>query len=236
MNCSECGISAPKLSRTKCHNCYMRWWKAQKKAGVPVCRPSMQERFDASCSPQADGCIHWTGYIDRQGYGKFSVSGRMQLAHRVSYELATGAAPEGPALDHTCHNRDLSCQGGPTCLHRRCVNPAHLEPVTRLENLRRSPLVAYGNKPKETCPRGHALDEANTYHHPSGTRKCRECIRDQRKKQMEGERPRAVRDSCRNGHEMTEENTYWHGPYPHCRACRSASKAARRLRVQKKRQ
>lgn len=59
------------------------------------------------------------------GYGKTRYKGKEYLAHRLYYELANGPIPAGMQLDHLCKQRD-------------CVNPAHLEPVTPLENTRRS--------------------------------------------------------------------------------------------------
>lgn len=46
------------------------------------------------------------------------------MAHRVAYELWVGPIPEGMELDHRCKVR-------------ACINPAHLEPVTHAENMRR---------------------------------------------------------------------------------------------------
>ena len=77
---------------------------------------------DWSAGPSA--CWLWVGSRQSMGYGNLSFGGRHQLAHRVAYQLGVGAIPDGLELDHLC--RVL-----------RCVNPAHLEPVTRQENLRR---------------------------------------------------------------------------------------------------
>lgn len=67
------------------------------------------------------GCWVWTGYRDRNGYGRHKV----EWAHRWSYEHHVGPIPERHEIDHTCSNPP-------------CVNPAHLEPVTRLEHARRT--------------------------------------------------------------------------------------------------
>lgn len=77
-------------------------------------------------------CWAWQGSIAPNGYGKLGGS----WAHRLSYETFVGPIPEGLDLDHLCRNRG-------------CVNPDHLEPVTRKENLRRG---LRGKRPRRTCP------------------------------------------------------------------------------------
>lgn len=95
----------------------------------------MAYRIDGSGG--ADACWPWTGVIDPKGYGHLRDQGRWLLAHRVAYTLMRGPIPDGMQLDHLCHTRDVACQAARQCFHRRCVNPAHLEPVSLRENRRR---------------------------------------------------------------------------------------------------
>lgn len=91
--------------------------------------------MDAKSHITASGCWEWTSTRSPDGYGKVVVGYRghgrpvRRFAHRVLYELARGPVPKGLELDHLCRNR-------------ACCNPAHLEPVTRRENVRRGLLPA----------------------------------------------------------------------------------------------
>lgn len=124
------------------------------------------ERFMRKVSHTPKGCWEWTGSRMRGKYnhGQFSVNGRTVLAHRFAYETLVGPIPEGLKLDHLCRN---------PC----CVNPAHLEPVTLLENLRRG-MRSNQNRDKICCLRGHPYDEDNTYVDRRGYRSCRACHRE----------------------------------------------------------
>ena len=136
-----------------------------------------------------DSCWLWPSR-SRSGYGNFRPDGnRSQVAHRAVYEHLVGPIPAGHELDHLCHTRDASCTADLACPHRQCVNPAHLEPVTHAENVRRGRLT---NRRKTTCPRDHPYDEANTYLDPDGRRQCRAC-RDARHAAERGTRHRGPR-------------------------------------------
>lgn len=73
------------------------------------------------------------------GYGVSSLDGKRSVAHRVVWTLLRGPIPDGLDLDHLCRNR-------------LCVNPDHLEPVTRSENLLRG-FAARG------CRNGHMPED-----------------------------------------------------------------------------
>ncbi len=109
-------------------------------------------------------CWEWNAARTGPGYGAFWLSGRTQLAHRVAYELEVREIPEGLDIDHLCRNRG-------------CVNPAHMEPVTRGENVLRGVGFTAENAKKTHCPSGHPYDSDNTYINGSGHRVCRECNR-----------------------------------------------------------
>ncbi len=110
------------------------------------------------------GCHLFLGCLDKYGYGLIVVSGRQQRAHRVAYVLACGPTPEHlPTLDHLCRVR-------------ACINPSHLEPVTRGENVMRGVGFAPLNARKTTCPQGHPYDDTNTIRKRNRNgRQCRQC-------------------------------------------------------------
>lgn len=114
-------------------------------------------------------CWLWTGNLQAYGYGA-------SLPHRKSYRIFHGPIPEGYHVDHLCHNADPTCNAGIECLHRRCVNPDHLEAVPQYTNLMRGRSTAAKNAAKTHCPHGHPFDEENTLHWRRG-RICKACRR-----------------------------------------------------------
>ena len=128
-------------------------------------RGTPEERFWAKVQKDPSGCWLWAAYVMPNGYGKFGVSKECYAyAHRFSYQLAKGEIPEGLDLDHLCRVR-------------HCVNPDHLEPVSRRANLLRGEGHPAKNAAKTHCPSGHPYDERNTY--VWGTnRQCITCRRE----------------------------------------------------------
>lgn len=136
-------------------------------------------QIDTTAGPSS--CWPWRGYRTDDGYGRFGSDNKP--AHRVAYELMRRPIPAGLVLDHTCHNADSACVGGPTCLHRRCVNPTHLEAVRQGDNVLRSKrTMPHRNAAKTHCPQGHAYDSENTRTTFTAAgrqrRDCRACARD----------------------------------------------------------
>lgn len=149
------------------------------------------------------GCWIYTGTINKHGYGALGVGGKSVRAHRLSYQVHVGEIPLGLELDHTCHTRE-NCPGGNGCRHRRCVNPKHLEPVTKTVNVRRGHLFAAEvtshaanfQKAKTHCPQGHEYTPDNvkiirkSLRWPTGMRRCRVCDRKYRKASKAARRQR----------------------------------------------
>lgn len=123
----------------------------------------------AMSEPGADDCIQFGGYVKKDGYGYKKFQGRIYSVHRLAYEANVGPIPDRLTLDHLCHTRSADCLGGP-CRHRSCVNPAHLEPVTMLENSLRST-----KSTKSHCDQGHEFTPENTQVATSNGRSWRAC-------------------------------------------------------------
>lgn len=117
------------------------------------------------------GCWILDGFRDKDGY----VAIHHQRGHRFMYEELVGKIPDGLVLDHLCRVRD-------------CVNPAHLEPVTAVENTKRG-----GSSLKTHCPQGHPYSPENTYYPPRGNeRGCKECRRENTRRYRQRKREEAA--------------------------------------------
>lgn len=76
-----------------------------------------------------DGCWIWQGTVTSRGYGCIG-SGRKSKSittHRLAVIVRDGSIADGMTVDHLCHNRSKCESSGKDCLHRRCVNPDHLD-------------------------------------------------------------------------------------------------------------
>ena len=135
--CIACGRGVKVPRRGMCRRCHMDDLTARGPIDGRVKRDPL-ERLLENVDKSGD-CWLWTGQLNNKGYGLFSYKNQKRAAHVVLWEHTVGLVPAGLELDHLCHTNDPTCRGGAAgCRHRRCVNPAHLEPVTHSENLRRA--------------------------------------------------------------------------------------------------
>ena len=101
-----------------CHNTTIGEWL--KKFNIVTRTPSenaiqWEERINKNGT---NGCWDWTSYVNKKGYG--IISGKK--AHRVSWEFYNDKKiRNGYEIHHKCENK-------------KCVNPAHLQEMTKSEH------------------------------------------------------------------------------------------------------
>ncbi len=133
--------------------------------------PFWFRRFWAKIAVRPWDCWEWTASLRKDGYGRFGIKGVIHTTHVVSYTLLVAPVPSGLTLDHLCRNR-------------KCVNPDHLEIVTRRVNILRGNAPAAINARKTHCNNGHPLEGDNLYTDAKGKRRCKFCTK--------------ANDKCRN--------------------------------------
>lgn len=107
------------------------------------------------------GCWLWDGKTVKDGYGLFCLPGSTGYAHNASMVIHGRTVPKGLQVDHLCRVR---------C----CVNPDHLDIVTRKENVLRGEGITARNARKTHCYRGHPFSGDNLRHYGTD-RCCRTC-------------------------------------------------------------
>lgn len=163
-----------------------------------------KERLLERVERHESGCWIFNGQRNQNGYGVLYVGfedGKRlrQFAHRISYEQFVGPIPTDQRYEihHTCHNPP-------------CVNPAHLQCLTRSQHAR---LNEQSTRP--TCPHGHPWTPENTRFNKHGHRTCRTCDRE---KQLAKRHAAGLKGGpgiqwknkthCPSGHPYSPENTY----------------------------
>lgn len=99
-------------------------------------------------------CWEWTATLTPSGYGqgydRYTITNcTVQFAHRIVYKLYKGDIPKDLDLDHLCKNR-------------KCVNPEHLQPITKKDHRKRTWEQRKKNPPM-FCKHGHPLSGSNLY-------------------------------------------------------------------------
>jgi len=122
-------------------------------------------------------CWMWIGNADKRGYGKIYFNGKGATAHRAIYIHLHGEQPAGNEIDHLCRNP-------------WCVNPDHLESVTKYENIMRGFGFAAINASKKSCKYGHPYSGDNLFVASRGGRGCRMCEKERRLRQNAARRER----------------------------------------------
>ena len=167
-------------------------------------------------------CWTYLGAKNEFGYAQTYYRGQRWMVHRLMYSLLVGPIPTGADLCHTCDNP-------------ACVNPDHLWPGTRQENM--IDCVEKGrhrSSAKTHCMRGHEFTQDNTYVTKRGKRQCLACTRrrfrilagwpedlaDSLERTAKGQRPvgghfsrerkgtSRFKTHCKRGHSMAGENLY----------------------------
>jgi len=113
-----------------------------------------------------ENCWQWHAGKSKAGYGMFNDGTGMKYAHRLSWSAINGPIPSHLVIDHLCRNRS-------------CVNPLHMELVTRGENVLRGIGTSAMHARETTCPKGHPYSQENTYVRKDRKgRMCQQCFRD----------------------------------------------------------
>lgn len=124
---------------------------------------SLREKILSKIKKDKKGCWLWQAYIHpKTRYAQCWNGETNEGAHRTAYKVFRGEIPDGLDIDHLCRVR-------------HCVNPDHLEAVTRRTNLLRGIGVTAIRAKQTHCKSGHPLSGKNLIIRKNGTRKCRIC-------------------------------------------------------------
>jgi hypothetical protein len=74
--------------------------------------------------------------LNQDGYFRKNVGGKLQMYHRYVYESEVGEIPEGFEIDHMCRNRS-------------CINPEHLQALSRNDHLVKTNQERYADRKQE---------------------------------------------------------------------------------------
>lgn len=149
MRCRRCGqvLTAPQSVRDGIGDC---------------CRPARGVLGRIKVLPSS--WWEWTGSIAHE-YGVVRLVGNKQdYAHRLLYRMFRGPIPKGRELHHHCSMK-------------RCVNPWHLQPMTRSEHMLMDGHRTAVQIQRTHCPKGHEYTQDNTLRKKNQPtkRECKQC-------------------------------------------------------------
>lgn len=96
-------------------------------------------------------CIQSQGSFDAYGYGRVWIKGKLYFEHRVVFSRAYPKVKiDGKIIHHVCRNT-------------KCVNPKHLEALTRKQHAKEHGLqgIAKAHSERVVCKLGHVIDGEN---------------------------------------------------------------------------
>ena len=110
----KCGEEMGDVYSVRCSNCYIKILKSRP-------REPWKPRF-LKYIKKTPTCWLWIASKDNGGYGTLGRDGKLEKAHRLSWEFYNGLIPKGMNVLHKCDVRD-------------CVNPEHLWLGTQFDNM-----------------------------------------------------------------------------------------------------
>lgn len=130
MNCIYENCQLTKSSSTGYCSGHQMQIRRGKKLSPLKTQETLQERIERKSIRNDSGCLIWTGHIDTAGYPNVKWNNVNYLVHRAYYKIIIEDIKRHDTLDHLCRNK-------------LCIEPSHLEPISRSENVKRMQISKY---------------------------------------------------------------------------------------------